>query len=110
MVSLSGCYKEGTGGEAEIRVMAMRGDSLELTNATFYLKYNADKFPGTDLSLYDARLSTSGHRLGTFTGLKQGDYYVYCIANFNGVEMRGSRHVRIWLKRQSGLTNIMVKP
>jgi hypothetical protein len=111
LLVFTGCHKEeGPGGEAEFKVVALQPDSLELRTATFYLKYGAEKFPGKDLSLYDAHVSGNGHRMAQFTGLRQGDYYVYCVASANGTEMTGGKHVRVWLRRQSGLVSVSVKP
>jgi hypothetical protein len=112
VLALGACTKEpGPGGEAEIRLAAMMPDSPEMKFATFYLKYGVDECPGTDLSLYDAHASTSSHsRTAKFTSLRQGKYYVYCIASDNGRELRGGRVVRIFLKRQSSPVNVWVKP
>jgi hypothetical protein len=111
VLALSSCKKEaGPGGEAEICLLALQSNSQDVTNATYYLKYNSDNFPGIDLRKYDASASASGHSLARFSELKQGSYYVYCVANVNGHEMRGGRVIHIYLKRQTAYSNVTVNP
>ena len=79
-VLLSSCSKAGTGGQAEVSAYVKHHDKA-IPGAVIYIKYNAEEFPGTDLSAYDKSVQTgvSSHGAGHahIKELKPGSYYFY---------------------------------
>ena len=70
------CRKEGPGGKAIIRTV-VKHDTTLIPIAIVYIKYGAEKSPGTNPSDYDdSRLADTKAKV-EFSGLQKGNYYLY---------------------------------
>lgn len=76
LITLSGCKKEGPGGDSKINFTVKHHNNL-ISGATVYIKYGATEFPGEDVSVYDDEISTGSGASGSFSELYKGDYYLF---------------------------------
>src|SRR5579862_3457413 len=78
LIGFTSCDKPGPGGQATIEGLVMH-HSRVIPNDTVYIKYNAIQEPGTSPSNYDNHVyaDSSGHY--KFTGMEDGNYYLYGI-------------------------------
>lgn len=74
-ISLLACYKAGTGGKAKLNIHVFNGQEI-VPYSTIYIRYNADKYPGSNASYDDEKLGDHTG-LAFFDKLKKGDYYIY---------------------------------
>jgi hypothetical protein len=77
-VGFASCQKAGTGGDAQISYMVKHHD-MHIPNATVYIKFNADEFPGDNISEYDLSDQSDSEGHGHFESLKKGKYYLYAV-------------------------------
>ncbi len=76
-----GCRKKnsaGLGGDNELQITA-KHHTVVLDSMTVYLKFNTQDAP-TALSDYDIQAEVkdyNGEKIAVFTGLKEGEYYMY---------------------------------
>ena len=76
--SMTTCKTEGPGGKATIRSV-VKHDTILIPVAIVYIKYGAEKSPGTDPSDYDdSRMADSLAKV-EFNGLQKGDYFLYAV-------------------------------
>lgn len=76
LFSLSGCKKEGIGGNAEVSFSVEHHEQI-IPYATVYIKYGAKEFPGATTTLYDDSVVTDAASHAHFHELIKGDYYLY---------------------------------
>ncbi|MCB9232061.1 MAG: hypothetical protein H6581_10380 [Bacteroidia bacterium] len=76
LAALSGCGKEGFGGNAQVTGL-VRHHSKAIPNATVYIKFDATESPGTDAALYDASVEADEFGAYTVSELKRGDYFFF---------------------------------
>lgn len=70
------CEKEGIGGEGKFFGNIMH-HNIPIPNATIYIKYGAEEFPGDDISIYDDSQEADSTGYYSFDNLNKGDYYLY---------------------------------
>lgn len=71
------CKKNQMGGKSEIKGTVFH-HSKRIPEAIIYIKYNATEFPGKDVSIYDAKLTSDSE--GNFNGkFYKGNYYLYAV-------------------------------
>jgi hypothetical protein len=75
LITTSSC-KEGTGGKSSISGNVLHHTKI-IPNAVVYIKYGATDFPGTDVSDYDASVTSDTNAHFEFKDLRKGDYYLY---------------------------------
>ncbi len=69
------CKKNQLGGKSIIKGAVMH-HSKPIANATVFIKFNAKEFPGTDTTLYDAKVRADANGNYSIKCYK-GDYYLY---------------------------------
>lgn len=69
------CKKNELGGKAEIKGQVKHHAKL-IPNAFIYIKFNAKEFPGSDISVYDDKVTSDANGNYTIKCYK-GDYYLY---------------------------------
>ncbi|MBA3683007.1 MAG: hypothetical protein H0W73_17855 [Bacteroidetes bacterium] len=74
---LCSCKKNELGGKAEIKGQVKHHTKV-IANATVYIKFNAKEFPGTDVSLYNDKVTADANGNYTIKCYK-GDYYLYAV-------------------------------
>lgn len=95
---LLSCSKGGPGGEAGIRGI-VKHHSAPIPAAVVYIKYDAKEFPGADLSLYDASVTTSNPEARfEFNGLKRGYYYLYAVGYDSSISSPVSGGLAVHIK------------
>jgi hypothetical protein len=72
----SACKKEGTGGKSSVSGHVKHHTKL-IPYSIVYIKYGATEFPGTDVSQYDASITSDANAFYEFKELQKGDYYLY---------------------------------
>ena len=77
-VVLFSCSKEGPGGKAAINGSVKHHSTL-VPGATVYIKYGAKAFPGTNITYYDANVTSDANAHFEFADLKPGDYYLFSV-------------------------------
>jgi hypothetical protein len=82
LCGISSCHKEGSGGKSSVSGAVMHHTML-IPNAVVYIKYGATNFPGSDVSLYDASVSSDANAHYEFKDLRKGDYYLYAVGYDN---------------------------
>lgn len=76
--TMTTCKTEGPGGKATIRSV-VKHDTTLIPVAIVYIKYGAEKSPGTDPSDFDdSRIADSLAKV-EFGGLQKGNYYLYAM-------------------------------
>ena len=76
ILATTSCHKEGTGGKSSVSGNVKHHTKL-IPNAIVYIKYGATEFPGTDVSNYDASITSDTNAHYEFKDLRKGDYYLY---------------------------------
>ena len=76
-VTFFSCKKNALGGNAVIKGEVKHHAKL-IANATVYIKFNAKEFPGTDVTVYDAKVTADADAKYSFKCYK-GDYYLYAV-------------------------------
>lgn len=72
------CKKNQFGGKSGVSGNVMH-HSKPIPNATIYIKFNAKEFPGTDLSVYDSKISANPNGYFEIFNFYKGDYYLYAV-------------------------------
>lgn len=72
-----GCKKNQLGGKSTISGN-IKHHSKVIANATVYIKFNAKEFPGTDVSVYDDKVTADASGNYTIKCYK-GDYYLFAV-------------------------------
>jgi hypothetical protein len=98
---ISSCHKEGEGGKSSVSGSVKHHTKL-IPNAVVYIKYGAKEFPGTDISKYDASVTSDANAHYEFKDLYKGDYYLYGVGYDNqimeavtggtGIELKRNKH------------------
>ena len=102
--SFSACKKEGTGGKSSVTGNVKHHTKL-IPNAIVYIKYGATEFPGTDVSLYDDKVTADANAHYEFSGLQKGDYYLYGVGYDDAILEQVSGGISIKLRRNEALTS-----
>jgi hypothetical protein len=69
------CKKNNIGGNSTIEGVTVHHSKV-IANASVFIKYNAEEFPGTDTTLYDSKVRSD--KDGKFSlKVYKGKYYVY---------------------------------
>jgi hypothetical protein len=84
ILTASACKKEGPGGKSSVSGNVKHHTKL-IPNAVVYIKYGATEFPGSDVSVYDASVTSDTNAHYEFKDLQKGDYYLYGV----GVDQSG---------------------
>lgn len=69
------CKRNQLGGKAEIKGQVKHHLKI-IPGATVYIKFNAKEFPGSDVSLYDDKVTADANGNYTIKCFK-GNYYLY---------------------------------
>jgi hypothetical protein len=78
VAGLTACKKNQLGGKSSIKgVVAHHGKAI--ANATVYIKFNTQDFPGSDVSAYDAHVSADASGNYIFPEIYKGKYYLYAV-------------------------------
>jgi hypothetical protein len=99
---LSGCKKDGTGGDATLGVTAKHHGSA-IAGTRIYIKYGAKDFPGEDVSKYDASVTANANGYAEIPDLRYGHYYIYGVGFDSSVNetVKGGAPVKIkWSDRK----------
>jgi len=99
------CAKPGPGGEAEIHINAKHHDAL-IPNTVVYIKYDANDFPGDDLSLYDASITTDAMAHGHFKDLKKGNYYIYGVGFDSAINQALTGGMKVRISKKDEMTEV----
>jgi hypothetical protein len=71
------CKKNELGGKAEIKGQIKHHTKI-IPNATVYIKFDAKEFPGSDVSVYNDKVTADA--LGNYTiKCYKGDYYLFAV-------------------------------
>ena len=99
------CKKNQLGGKSSIKGAVMH-HSKPIAYATVFIKYNAKEFPGTDTTLYDAKVKADVNGNYIIKCYK-GDYYLfgygfdyalpppYVVKGGTGVSIRNHENIEI---------------
>lgn len=106
---IASCKKEGIGGKASVTGKILH-HSLPIPNATVYIKYGTQEFPGVDPSAYDASVTAGADAKYTFTELRKGNYYLFSIGYDTAISqtVRGGIPVGIKSKTENLTSDIPV--
>lgn len=99
---LSGCKKDGTGGDATLGITAKHHGST-IPGTRIYIKYGAKDFPGEDVSKYDASVTANASGYAEIPDLRYGHYYIYGVGFDSSVNetVKGGAPVKIkWSDRK----------
>ncbi|MBI2721954.1 MAG: hypothetical protein HYX39_07250 [Bacteroidetes bacterium] len=109
VTTLPSCKKEGPGGKASISGRILH-HSLPITNATIYIKYGAQEFPGTDPSAYDVSVTAGTDGTYAFIELRKGNYYLFSIGYDSAISqtVKGGIPIRIKSKTENITSDIPV--
>jgi hypothetical protein len=96
------CGKEGPGGKSSVSGTVVHHD-ITIPNSVVYIKYDAKEFPGTDVSKYDASITTDANAHYEFKDLRKGDYYLYGVGFDNTIseEVRGGIGIKLKYNKES---------
>lgn len=95
---ITACHKEGTGGKSSVSGHVKHHTKL-IPNAVVYIKYGATEFPGSDISKYDASMTSDTNAYYEFKELYQGDYFLYGVGYDNAGPYTVTGGVAVKLKR-----------
>ena len=112
ILTLAACCKGGGGGDATITASPYH-HSKAITGSIVYVKYDATEYPGADPANYSTYFSAAASDVPVkCTGLKCGDYYLYCVGYDNAISQKvsGGLHVKIKFgdRKSNADTNIPV--
>ncbi len=109
ITAIASCKKEGTGGKASVTGKILH-HSLPVPNATVYIKYGTQEFPGTEPSAYDASVTAGSDAKYTFSDLRKGNYYLFSIGYDTAISqtVRGGVPIGIKSKTESLTSDIPV--
>lgn len=110
VIMLASCEKAGTGGKAQLNVHVMRKSTeTAVPEATVYIKYNANEFPGDSPGNYDASVTTDKAGYVEFNGLRRGNYYLYATSldTATGIETSGGIYFDI--ENKTGERDIVIE-
>lgn len=79
-----GCKKNQLGGKSTISG-TIKHHAKVIGNATVYIKFNAKEFPGTDVSVYDDKVTADASGNYTIKCYK-GDYYLFAVGYDYAIE------------------------
>lgn len=69
------CKKNQLGGKSDVKGTVFH-HAKRIPNATIYIKFNATEFPGSDVSVYDTKITADS--LGNYSvKFYKGNYYLY---------------------------------
>jgi hypothetical protein len=77
-VLLFSCRKEGPGGKGSINGY-VKHLNRPIPRAIVYIKYGTQKFPGNNVTYYDANVIADANAHYEFADLKRGDYYLFSV-------------------------------
>ncbi|TAL56841.1 MAG: hypothetical protein EPN85_14735 [Bacteroidetes bacterium] len=115
---ISSCRKDaGLGGNATLTVYSEHHGNVIINHIgypdTVFLKYNADEFPGTKPSDYDAFfVGTPREEFIKIEGLKTGKYFVYAVAfdsTWSALGARVTGGMPLKIKRSQRDDNLTVR-
>lgn len=75
---LMACKKNELGGKSTIKGKVAH-HSKAIANATIYIKYDTQEFPGTDVSKYDAKVFADISGQYEIPKIHKGEYYLYAV-------------------------------
>ena len=101
------CTKEGMGGKATIKGMAMHHSQM-VSGATVYIKYNATELPGTNVTYYDDHVSSDANADFQFSDLKKGDYYLFAVGFDSTISQQVSGGVHVEIKKKTETMTISI--
>jgi hypothetical protein len=78
LFTISGCHKEGLGGNASITGTVFHHDD-PIPNCVVYIKFNTDEYQGDKPEAYDASVTADATGKFTFSRIYKGDYYLFGI-------------------------------
>jgi len=73
-----GCKKNELGGKSGVSGNVLH-HGKPIPNAVIYVKFNATEFPGTNLNVYDTKISANMNGYFEIFNFYKGDYYLYAI-------------------------------
>ncbi len=77
-IAFTGCKKNDLGGKSGVSGNVLH-HGKPIANAVIYIKFNAKDFPGTDLTVYDTKISANMNGYFEIFNLYKGDYYFYAV-------------------------------
>lgn len=77
-ITFTGCKKNDLGGKSGVSGNVLH-HGKPIANAVIYIKFNAKDFPGTDLTVYDTKISANMNGYFEIFNLYKGDYYFYAV-------------------------------
>ncbi|MFL5762299.1 MAG: hypothetical protein ACJ77K_00045 [Bacteroidia bacterium] len=95
---ISSCHKEGEGGKSSVSGTVKHHTKI-IPNTVVYIKYGAKEFPGTDVSVYDASVTSDSNAHYEFKDLYKGDYYLYGVGYDNTIMEQVTGGISVELKR-----------
>jgi hypothetical protein len=104
LLLFTSCHKPGTGGHSSVSGNVKHHSKL-IPNAIVYIKYGATEFPGTDVSKYDASITSDTNAHYEFKDLRKGDYYLYGVGWDNSVMQQVAGGIGIKLKYNNANVN-----
>ncbi len=82
-VSILSCKKNQTGGKSKVSG-TVRHHSKIIPDAIIYIKYKSQEFPGTDVSVYDTKVTADSE--GRFEiNFYKGQYYLFAVGKDYGI-------------------------
>ena len=75
---LVSCGKEGPGGKGAIHGMVMHHSAI-IPGAVVYIKYGTQESPGSNITYYDASVTSDSGAHYEFADLRKGDYYLFSV-------------------------------
>ncbi len=102
--TISSCKKEGAGGHSSVSGSVKHHTKL-IPNAIVYIKYGATEFPGTDINLYDAHVTSDTNAHFEIKDLRKGDYYLYGVGWDNALMQTVTGGTGIKLKYNKASVN-----
>ncbi len=103
-ITLNACHKEGAGGKSSISGYVKHHSKL-IPFSVVYIKYGATEFPGSEVSKYDASVSTGADAHYEFKDLRKGDYFLYGVGYDSTIYESVTGGIGIKLKHNKNMTS-----
>ena len=106
----SSCKKNGTGGDAELRIQVLHHNSA-IKNAFAYIRFDAIEMPANPESNYDLKIQgNSSDEYIEVKDLRAGQYYVYVVGFDSTINqtVKGGIPVEIKWKERKNKLNVLV--
>jgi hypothetical protein len=98
----AGCKKGETGGDATLGITA-KHHGVIIPGTTIYIKYDAEDFPGEDITQYDASVTANASGYAEIPNLRYGNYYIYGVGYDSALQetVKGGAPIKIkWSDRK----------